>query len=51
MELILSGFLTGDKAKDTQTVGSLQLMIAGGVKQNLQNLLDVSCLLLLRELI
>lgn len=44
MELSLSSSLSGDPAIDLTTVQTLQRAFAGGMRQNMQNLLDVSSL-------
>jgi hypothetical protein len=42
MELSLSSSLSGDRTIDMPTIKTLQTAFAGGMKQNMQNLLDVS---------
>jgi hypothetical protein len=42
MELSLSSSLSGDRTTDMPTILTLQNAFAGGMKQNMQNLLDVS---------
>jgi hypothetical protein len=42
MELSLASSLSGDPTIDMSTIQNLQKAFAGGVKQNMQNLLDVS---------